>query len=181
MPARSAYQGAERIRTAVQRFCIFDSGFNLDSELCSRFAGFADGEAHFAISRLDRKSRGRGIYIRPITVCYSCSFIIKVRADDRAVLERFARELGIGGRFYSSRSKPTPGRKNKPAVIWAVTRQEDCAALVGIFEHHPLWSKKARDFEIWARAVHYWCGPRSDGWEPMARWFDEIRAVRAFA
>lgn len=175
-----APRGADRTRTGVP--CFTARTCTITAPFGNRLAGLADGEAHFNIARLRHKPRGRGIYTRPINDCYACSFQIKLRADDRPLLERCFEETGLGTlTLVHNRSEKDRASRN-PAVLWRVSKQIECLAIVAIFEEFPLWSKKARDFEIWAQAVRYWTADGVwRGWDPMARWFEEIREVRRYA
>lgn len=138
-----------------------------------RFAGYVDGEGHFAVTRNTKPRTG--------AVSYGVGFAMQIRADDRAVLERYQKELGGMGRLYEVASQTrSTGYTSKPTVMWQINRKRDCLILVELFETYRLWTKKATDFHIWAKAVRYMNGPRPEGWAPMARWFDEIRAVRVY-
>jgi hypothetical protein len=138
-----------------------------------RLAALTDGEGHFAIIRAHKRNTG--------TLNYSCAFAINVRADDLPLLERFHDALGLGQLYVSdSRGVQEQRPNNRPMAAWRVHNQADCLALVELFETYPLWSKKQRDFAIWAKAVRYWNSPKPDGWAPMAQWWEEIRAVREY-
>lgn len=138
----------------------------VDDRLGPRLAGFADGEACFAIRRGQHGS-------------YACSFIIKLRADDQLVLERY-REA-TGGLGVISTGAHSGGGDGKPWVRWTVQRKKECLTLTQIFDVYELWSKKARDYEIWRDAVIHWaCSERPVDWEPMREAFEALRAVRLY-
>ena len=142
-------------------------------EVGYHFAGYVDGEGHFAITRNTKPRTG--------TVSYGVAFAMHVRADDRAVLERYQKELGGIGRLYEvAEQTRSTGYTSRPTSMWTIHRKADCLILVNLFETYRLWTKKATDFHIWAKAVRYMNGPKPEGWAPMARWFEEIRAVRAY-
>jgi len=146
---------------------------SISPDIGYRFAGYVDGEGHFAITRNTKPRTG--------TVSYGVGFAMHVRADDRAVIERYRKELGDMGRFYEvAEQMRSTGYTSRPTVMWQVNRKRDCLTLVSLFETYTLWTKKAIDFHIWAKATRYMNGPKPEGWAPMARWFDEIRAVRVY-
>lgn len=138
------------------------------SELGFRLAGFTDGEGHFAITRQQRPNR--------TSFVYGCNFIIPLRRDDRAILECFQAETGVGSLYDVERAN----KWGRPQSRWVVQRKAECLVLVGLFDEYPLWSKKARDYAIWRQAVLYMHGPRPEGKEPLERWFNEIRAIREY-
>ena len=156
----SVRKGDERIRTAEpDQRTDYPS---IDPELGYRLASFADGEGSFIIAR-------KG---------YSCTFVVQLRRDDRALIERYRDEVGIGS-IYFAHSKPSEGRNNKPKVRWSVQKQADCLRLVHIFDEYQLWSKKAREYEIWRRAVLL----RATGnvmMRELEALFHELKAVRAY-
>lgn len=136
-------------------------------ELGYRLAAFTDGEGHFGIVR-QRKATG--------TYVYGVVFVIPLRRDDRAILERFQDEVGVGSLYDVERHN----KWGNPQSRWVVQNKADCQRLVEIFDEFPLWSKKQRDYAIWREAVLYMQGPRPEGSVPLARWFDEIKAVRQY-
>jgi hypothetical protein len=145
---------------------------SIKPEIGYRFAGYVDGEGHFAISRQTRPNR------KPV---YGCGFVIHIRDDDRHVLERFQSEFGGLGSMYEIAARFKPGQTNtKPTVAWHIQNKAGCLFLVELFEDYQLWTKKARDFHIWAKAVRYLHGPRPEGDAPLVRWFHEIRASRKY-
>lgn len=146
---------------------------SVSADIGYRFAGYVDGEGHFAIIRR-QKPRNR-------LPDYTCSFSIHIRDDDRHVLEQFQRELGGIGHRYDVGARYKPGQTNtQPTVMWSVNRKAECLMLVAVFEQYRLWTKKAGDFHIWSKAVRYLHGPRPEGKAPLERWFHEIRANRSY-
>jgi site-specific DNA-methyltransferase (adenine-specific) len=120
-------------------------------------AGFTDGEGHFRVQKHERGS-------------HTCVFQIKTRDDDRAVLERIKRFLGVGVIYEGEGS----GNAN-PQCAYIVQDKEGCARVVALFRKYPLTAKKALDFEIWAEAVEEWLErPRGNRWQGMA---DQARAA----
>jgi hypothetical protein len=72
-------------------------------------------------------------------------------------------------------------------VIWTVAAKRHSAALVDLLDRYPLLSKKARDYEIWRRAVIAWQrnGQRSahngeNDWSAMTTLKSELEAVRLY-
>lgn len=144
----------------------------LAPEVGYRLAGFVDGEACFSIGRHVKKATG--------TVLYMPAFTLNLRDDDAEVLRRYHRETGLG-RVYQGGYRERPGYRNsKPLFMWQINTKAECLALVEILERFELWSKKRRDFEVWAKAVRYWNGPKPEGNAPLERWFHEIREVRKY-
>jgi hypothetical protein len=118
------------------------------------FAGFVDGEGCFGIAH--RRT------------CYTPTFALCLRADDRAILEEIQLRLGVC-RFYTY----TPWRvdlgRRCARVELRATNKAACVRLVEIFDEHPLRAKKAQDFEIWREAVLLWTqrvGHHGSGREP---------------
>jgi hypothetical protein len=99
-------------------------------------AGFADGEGCFYVTCSTGGS-------------HRCQFRIKLRRDDKPILEECARRTGLG---HIVDVKPPKGQKHGQAE-WIVIRKAHCARLVEIFDAFPLRAKKARDYAIWKRAV----------------------------
>lgn len=137
-------------------------------------AGLADGEGCFWVHR-----EKAGAYYAP-------QFKIKLRADDRAVL-RFCRDVLAIGNLYDHPATDANGRKAKPTASWVVQSTADVDALRSFFERYPLRAKKARDFEVWCRAIdvarslprgNRWHGPRD--WSPLLAVKDELENVRRY-
>lgn len=148
------------------------NGVGIRPEVGYRLAALADGEGCFSITGQLRASRGRGIISRQRAPNYQCSFIVQMRADDRAFVEKMAAEIGLGTvRLYNAEH---PTRRNKPVVRWVIWRRDECRALTRIFDAYPLWSKKRRDYEIWRSAVWTTGAGRADAF----RLLREIREYR---
>jgi hypothetical protein len=127
-------------------------------------AGFTDGEGSFVISR--RRKGG-----------YACSFVIKLRADDKPLLLSLVDVLGIG-RVVDSK----PEGRN-PQAAWIVCKKSECLFLTEIFDEYRLNSKKRRDYQVWREAVVAWAAIDGSGadWSLIGRCHDEIREVRQYA
>lgn len=139
---------------------LYESDF-VTPEIGWHFAGLVDGEGCFSISR-------RGYP----------SFILKMRGDDRALLERVQRDLGHPGRITTG--KPSGEGNRHPWVRWEITRRRELLWLTEVFDAYPLRSKKARDYAIWREAVIDW----SAGYAPdqvAKRHHEALRAVREYA
>jgi hypothetical protein len=98
-------------------------------------AGFIDGEGCFQIV-------SNGGYYTP-------RFSVKVRADEKSIIERIRRKTGIG----TITTYPYNGLKGNPQVNWNVNSRQDCRALSDLLDKYPLRAKKAADFAIWRQAA----------------------------
>ena len=115
-------------------------------------AGLIDGEGCFRVHRHKRGS-------------HTCNFSIHMRRDDRAILDKACREIGIG--TVNACDASSDG--TRPMVRWAVQNKGDCNRLVGFLRRFPLRAKKRLDFEAWAEAVDEWLGrPRGNRWKGAA-------------
>ena len=110
------------------------------------FAGFTDGEGAFML--ISQQNLNRPHYTRPTL---GARFMLSQRADDKTVLDEIRDKLGFGCVMYHNDNPKRPGEK--PAYRFQVHRKEDCQKLVKIFRQYPLHSRKARQFELWAKAV----------------------------
>jgi hypothetical protein len=92
--------------------------------------GFFTGEGHLSISR--RRVRTA----------------VKVREDDRALLEAFERSTGIGTVYA------TPAYRNpNPAAVWIVHRADQLPSAVQVLERAGLRGRKLLEFEVWRDAA----------------------------
>lgn len=142
----------------------------IPDEFGYRLAGLTDGEGHFGIVKQTKRGR----------TTYGCVFIINMRDDDREFVEWLHETTGLGVIYRAGALRQRQGWETNPMVGWRVQKKTECLKLLEIFERYPPLSKKARDFEIWAKAVRYLNGPQPEGREPLARWFEQIRQVRAY-
>jgi hypothetical protein len=92
----------------------------------SYFAGFFSGEGSFALR--PRQAR----------------FVIKLRRDDRPLLEAFRRDFGIGSVRDVEAQQPW-----SPAAVWHVTGARDVLAGIQLFDSAPLLGRKARQYQAW--------------------------------
>lgn len=102
----------------------FDDGF------ASYLGGFFTGEGHLHVG----SSR--------------CRATIKLRNDDRALLEDLASATGLG-KVYSS---PGTGR-DAPQVAWIIYRRDQLRDAVRLFERAGLRGRKSREFTFWRPAA----------------------------
>ncbi len=111
-------------------------------------SGLIDGEGHFRVGPKERR----------------CEFSMKLRRDDRAILEKARRFLGEG------RISDEAGSGNaKPLVRLVIDTKEGCETLVGFLARYPLRAKKAIDAACWAEAVAEWIEmPRGNRWHGPA-------------
>jgi LAGLIDADG endonuclease len=96
------------------------------ADVLAYLGGFFSGEGCFGLSGL-----------RPRAV-------IKLRADDRGILELFAERFGIG----TVRDHPPYGNPN-PCVTWLVCAGDEMGAAVRLFEAAVLRGRKRREFDVW--------------------------------
>lgn len=118
----------------------------VDAGFGNWLAGFTDGEGCFQISRKNDRA-------------YCCRFTIELRSDDSAILYECQSRTGIGtirSRTHSPNQYSPTRSPAKPQTCWTVARHQHVDVLVAIFKRYPLRAKKARDFEIWCRAVVEW-------------------------
>jgi hypothetical protein len=146
---------------------------DIDPGFGNWLAGFIDGEGSFLIL-----PRGRG--------GYAINFSLRLRSDERAILEECMEVTGLGNLTLYPRPVRHPGQN--PLLRWLICTKSDCRKLVEILDRFPLRAKKARDFAIWRQAVHLHAaigpgGPPTGlraAWEPIARLHDELKATRVY-
>jgi hypothetical protein len=126
------------------------------------FAGLVDGEAHFAIARGPKGT-------------YSCSFVLKMRADDRPFLELMRGLLGEPGAL--TMQMRGEGTNQNPTVSWIINRKNETVWLTEVLDVYQPLSKKRRDYAIWREAV---IACAAGAQNEMAEHFEAIRAVRAY-
>lgn len=141
------------------------------------FAGFVDGEGCFFVRRNVVPYGGRQY------VTYGCSLSIAVRDDDLAVLEHIRDTLGVGN---ITRRHQAQSLRQQPSAALSVGKKSSVLFLVDVFDRFPLRSKKARDFEVWRRAVIEWhrergAKTRGRDWSVMAALHEELKSVRKYA
>lgn len=97
-----------------------------DPYAASYFAGFFSGEGSFGLNA--RAAR----------------FVIKLRRDDRPLLEAFRRDFAIGSIRDVETQEPA-----SPTAVWHVTRARDVLTGIRLFESAPLLGRKARQYQAW--------------------------------
>lgn len=125
------------------------------------FAGITDGEGSFNI-----KKNG-AISLYP-------AFYLNLRDDDSTTIESIQRGLGFGV------IREVPARDgHRRQLRYEVATIATCSALCTVLRAYPLRSKKARDFEVWARAVNESLKPRPEH-DRMIELHHELISVRRY-
>lgn len=134
--------------------------------LAIRLAALTDGEGCFYISAARLKGN------------YHCGFVIKLREDDRPMLERF--RDGCGG--IGTLTEQPRSNLWAPTVRWEVRKKHEVGLIRDLFEIYPLWSKKRGDFEIWKHAVDFCihCVGYGTDWTPVAEAKSELAEHRRY-
>jgi hypothetical protein len=126
-------QLATDLRAHRDPSCLADyTHVDVSPEMLAGFlAGFASAEAHFGATRTGH----------PI-------FVIKLRADDTAVLSLLANRFGVG------RLVPVPASdRGRHQTAWLVTRLEELRHLVSVFDGSPPLGRAGRVYRHWRRLV----------------------------
>jgi hypothetical protein len=157
------------------------SAFDADEAFGHWLAGFVDGEGCFLVRHRSNHGLEHMVY---------CMFCIKLRADDREIIEEIRRWLGFG-RIAAIRPRMTGDGIicRQPQIDFSVRPKADCLRLVDIFDRYPLRAKKARDYALWREAVTVWAGIPSNGagggphlpaWARMAEICAALERVRKY-
>ena len=125
------------------------------------FAGFADGEGSFYLSQKRNNS-------------FSAGFSITQREDELPLLKYIRQELGFGKIYIKNVRGSFAG--SKPQVRLSISDRGNCLRLVHILEKYPLKTKKAKTFELWAKAVHELQRQRKYQNDPLLR--SIMKAIR---
>jgi hypothetical protein len=99
-------------------------------DLLAYLGGFVSGEGYFGLSGLQPRA------------------VVKLRRDDRAILELFAERFGIG----TVRDHAAYGGGN-PSATWVVCATDEMGEAVRLFEAAQLRGRKRREFEVWREAA----------------------------
>lgn len=145
---------------------------NVDDAFGNWLAGFIDGEGSFAIQRWEKPTH-RDPY-------YCCRFSLRVRADERPIVEEIIARTGIG--VLTERPSDSRGRAN-PTIVWQAQAKADVAALVELLDRFPLRAKKLHDYLIWREAVIAWGETRravKHDWTRIAELKEMLEAGRKF-
>lgn len=104
------------------------------------FGGFFTGEGSFHLSRKAAKA------------------IIKLRRDDRPLLNAFAQITGLG-RVYDLR----PIGNDNPTAVWVILAQPELPATVDLLVAARLRGRKRREFDNWRIGVEEFVRAREEG------------------
>lgn len=99
-------------------------------DLLAYLGGFFSGEGCFGLSRLQPRA------------------VVKLRRDDRGILELFAERFAIG----TVRDHRPYGNPN-PSATWLICAGDEMGAAVRLFEAAVLRGRKRREFEAWREAA----------------------------
>jgi hypothetical protein len=142
---------------------------NLDPSFGHWLAGLADGEGCFRIIK------------HPQRDYFACSFEIKLRFDDRLILEDIREKLNAGSIYRQACRVNSYGVKSRSAVTLRFASKSECVIIQDVFRIFPLRAKKAEDCLIWCKAVDYWIAhKRGDPWGDMAVLKEQLDLSRGF-
>lgn len=109
-------------------------------------SGFCDGEACFYIGTC--KPRTATGFRDAVCI----RFVIKLRGDDRSILESIRDYLECGAVSHAGKAKPNHGR----CLQYLVASVDDLRnRVVPHFVSFPLRAKKRRDFEVFSQCVEF--------------------------
>lgn len=143
----------------------------MDSAFGHWLAGLIAGEGCFRV----HKEKGGGYY--------ACHFTLKLRDDDRAILEEIVATTGIG----HLKADLCRNGNSKPCLVWTVHSKATCLQLVALLDQFPLRAKKAREYAIWREAVRFWVSQKkgsrwhgSRDWSQMIAYKGAIETARVY-
>ena len=128
-------------------------------------AGFMEGEAHLGIVEANGGQSFR------------CLMSLKLRDDDTELVEWLRARLSVGT-LHAAPARAT----SNPQVQWLVQSQDGCSKLVDLLTAYEMRGRKAREFEIWKRAVHVWVSGaryRTESARHLRRQLLDVRRFRA--
>ncbi len=102
-------------------------------------SGFVDGEGCFRIH-----TEKNGTY-------FACHFSIKLRRDDKKILETIRSYLEVG-RVQDVKASGT----SKPASLFVVNTRDGCVRVRDVFRKYGLRAKKNIEFDLWSEALTAW-------------------------
>ena len=121
------------------------------ADLLAYLGGFFSGEGWFGLSAMQPRA------------------VVKLRRDDRGILELFAERFGIG----TVRDHKPYGNPN-PFATWLICAGDEMGAAVRLFEAAVLRGRKRREFDVWREAAE------ERAWSRIARRpADRARLTRA--
>jgi hypothetical protein len=109
----------------------------LEPGFCNWFSGLVDGEGSLQIKHWNNQ--------------WWLELTIKLRDDDRPLIEYINREMGRG-RCYVARNVSPPEHNSKSGYMIRFHNSDDTRFFVDFFKKYPLRSKKNLVFKIWADA-----------------------------
>ena len=166
------------LRTVFRITCLLsrqtrynDNMDTLDDGFGHWLAGFIDGEGCFGIAQRQGEKHNSSIY-------YFCFMSIKLRDDDRSIIEEIRCRTGIGS-IYVNKARSN----SKTGIQWLIINKSDCLSLVEILDKYPLRAKKSKDYAIWREAVLLWVSqPLGHRWKgrllDLKRWEQYFMALR---
>ncbi len=112
---------------------------NTDEALHHFIAGFVSGEGSFFITAR------RAISRRKPTLQVVCGFSIKLRGDDRELIESIHTALGLDCTIHD---------RGNGAVMLIVRKLSDLTErVIPFFDRYPLRGHKREDYELWRKVV----------------------------
>lgn len=137
------------------------SSCEIDPFFGNWLAGFIAGEGCF---RIHCQKHGEW---------YAPAFHLKLRDDDRAILDECAAR--VGGVVYAMPAY----RTSRPGAVWRCQSRADCERLAAVLDLHPLRNRKAAEYAIWREALRvYGEMPRGNRWHGPRDWTPLIDAKR---
>jgi hypothetical protein len=104
--------------------------------------GLTDGEGCFYVNVRDRNSKW--------SPKVETHFYIKLREDNKALLEEVKDYFGCGAVYYQSESRPN----HSPCYRFEINSHRDVLGVViPFFEHYPLHGTKKADFAIFRKVA----------------------------
>jgi hypothetical protein len=104
---------------------------------------------------------------------YAPAFHLKLRDDDRAILDECAAR--VGGVVYAMPAYKT----SQPGAAWRCQSRADCLALAVVLDVYPLRNRKAAEYVVWRQALDaYGAMPRGNRWHGPRDWTPMIEAKR---
>jgi hypothetical protein len=116
-------------------------------------AGFVSGEGSFFVS-LQRNNAYR------TNTQVVCGFSIKVRADDRELIDQIWRAFDFAGNVHEIsaeryRYEYDTGLRRNDAVMYIVRKLSDLIEhIIPFFDMYPLHGRKRENYELWKQVVY---------------------------